>query len=84
LNIFIDFIALIVRLLYFAIFMRAIVSWFPIDQNNSLIRSLDSLTEPIIEPIRKILPTFGMLDLSPLVAIILLSSIVRVLESANF
>tara|TARA_B110000438_G_C15657852_1_gene582504 strand:+ start:162 stop:356 length:195 start_codon:yes stop_codon:yes gene_type:complete len=64
--------------------MRAIVSWFPIDQNNSLIRSLDSLTEPIIEPIRKILPTFGMLDLSPLVAIILLSSIVRVLESANF
>jgi YggT family protein len=64
--------------------MRAIVSWFPIDQNNSLIRTLDSLTEPIIEPIRKVLPTFGMLDLSPLVAIILLSSIVRILESANF
>tara|TARA_Y100001970_G_scaffold293704_1_gene442498 strand:- start:5404 stop:5658 length:255 start_codon:yes stop_codon:yes gene_type:complete len=83
-NIFVDFIALILRLLYYAIFLRAIISWFPIDKNNSLVRSLDSITEPIIEPIRKILPTFGMFDLSPLIAIILLSFLSNVLAKASF
>ena len=48
-NIFVDFVALILRILYFSIFLRAIISWFPIDQNNSLVRSLDTITEPIIE-----------------------------------
>ena len=37
------------------------------------------LTEPVLGPIRRVLPTFGMLDLSPLVAIILLQVIQRVL-----
>ncbi len=53
-NIFVDFIALILRILYFSIFLRAIISWFPIDQSNSLVRSLDEITEQIIEPIRKV------------------------------
>ena len=83
-NIFVDFIALILRILYFSIFLRAINSWFPIDQNISLVRSLDTITEPIIEPIRKILPTFGMFDLSPLIAIILLSFLTNILEKASF
>ncbi len=83
-NIFVDFIALILRLLYFAIFLRAIISWFPIDQNNSLVRSLDSITEPIIEPIRKFMPTLGMFDISPLIAIILLSFLSNILEKATF
>tara|TARA_Y100000996_G_scaffold394991_1_gene359805 strand:- start:323 stop:577 length:255 start_codon:yes stop_codon:yes gene_type:complete len=83
-NIFVDFVALILRILYFSIFLRAIISWFPIDQNNSLVRSLDTITEPIIEPIRKILPTFGMFDLSPLIAIILLSFLTNILEKASF
>ena len=83
-NIFVDFIALILRILYYAIFLRAIVSWFPIDQNNSFVRSLDSMTEPIIEPIRKFLPKFGMFDLSPLIAIILLSFLANALEKASF
>ena len=83
-NIFVDFIALILRILYFSIFLRAIISWFPIDQNNSLVRSLAAITEPIIEPIRKVLPTFGMFDLSPLIAIILLSFLTNILEKASF
>ena len=83
-NIFVDFVALILRILYFSIFLRAIISWFPIDQNNSLVWSLDTITEPIIEPIRKILPTFGMFDLSPLIAIILLSFLTNILEKASF
>ena len=83
-NIFVYFVALILRILYFSIFLLAIISWFPIDQNNSLVRSLDTITEPIIEPIRKILPTFGMFDLSPLIAIILLSFLTNILEKASF
>jgi YggT family protein len=37
--------------------------------------ALSQLTEPILGPIRRVLPTFGMLDFSPLVAIILLQII---------
>ena len=55
-----------------AIFVRAIVSWVGLDPRSPLIQLLDSLTEPILEPIRRIMPKLGMIDLSPLVAIILL------------
>ena len=79
-----DLLALVIRGLYFAIFIKAIISWFPIDQNGAVVRALNQITEPIIEPIRKILPTFGMLDLAPLVAILLLSFLSRMLESASF
>jgi YggT family protein len=43
---------------------------------------LTQMTEPILAPIRRVLPTFGMLDFSPLVAIILLQIIRAVLVSA--
>ncbi|MCY4365465.1 MAG: YggT family protein [Chloroflexi bacterium] len=37
------------------------------------------VTEPILAPIRRVLPTFGMIDFSPLVAILLLTVIQRIL-----
>lgn len=64
-----------IRLLILAIFFRAILSWFVRDPNNPIVRVLDSITEPILQPLRQILPRMGMMDLSPLVAIIVLSVI---------
>ncbi|MEX2247372.1 MAG: YggT family protein [Dehalococcoidia bacterium] len=55
-----------------AIFGRAILSWFNMDPRSPLIQALNSVTEPILEPIRRIMPRLGMIDLSPLVAILLL------------
>ena len=64
-----------IRLLILAIFFRAILSWFVRDPNNPIVRVLDAITEPILQPLRPIIPRMGMMDLSPLVAIVLLSVI---------
>ena len=55
-----------------AIFLRAIVSWFAIDPHNPLIQVLDQITEPVLSPLRRVVPRIGMIDITPLVAIILL------------
>ncbi len=58
---------------------RVIVSWLPIDPDNTAVRLLDQLTEPVLAPIRSVLPSFGGIDFSPLVALLLLSLLQRVL-----
>lgn len=73
-------IALILQIMVFAIFARAILSWFvPAHSGNALVNVLIQITEPILAPFRRIIPQFGMMDLSPLVAIIVLQVISRVL-----
>ena len=69
----------LLTLLWFAIFARAIVSWFPVDPNGPIVRALDSVTEPILEPLRRVVPRVGMIDITPMVAIVLISVIQRVL-----
>jgi YggT family protein len=61
------------------IFFRAILSWFPIDPHNSLVTLLYEVTEPILAPLRNVIPRIGMIDISPLVAIILIQAIGRIL-----
>ncbi|MBI2767920.1 MAG: YggT family protein [Chloroflexi bacterium] len=51
---------------------RSLLSWFPIDQSSPLYQMLFRVTEPIIEPLRRVMPNTGMMDLSPLAAIIVL------------
>ena len=53
-----------------------IVSYF-LDPFHSVRRFLDGLVQPLLEPIRRILPSGGMIDLSPLVLLILLEVIGR-------
>lgn len=65
-------VCLLSTVLIFAIIIRALLSWFNMDPRSPLIQALNSITEPILDPIRRIMPRLGMIDLSPLVAIILL------------
>lgn len=65
-------VCLLATILTIAIFARAIVSWFQMDPRSPLIQILDAITQPIMDPIRRVMPRLGMLDLSPLVAILLL------------
>lgn len=60
------------QVLTFAIIARSLLSWFPNAARNPLGEFLYTVTEPILAPFRRIVPRFGMLDLSPLVAIIVL------------
>lgn len=55
-----------------AVIARSLLSWFPVDQSSPLYQMLFRVTEPIIEPIRRVMPGNGMLDLSPMIAMIML------------
>ncbi len=70
-------VAAIFWILIAAIFIRALLSWFSIDPRNPLIEALNAITEPILEPIRRFMPNLG-LDLSPLIAIIVLEVIANI------
>ncbi|HLB11631.1 MAG TPA: YggT family protein [Dehalococcoidia bacterium] len=76
-----EFLALICNILSFAVFMRAIVSWFPISPNNSFVVILFQVTEPILAPLRRVVPLLGFMDITPLVAIVLLQIVATTLTS---
>ncbi len=55
------------------IFFRAIISWFSPDPYNSLYQFLIRVTEPVLRYIRKFIPaSFGMMDISPVIAILII------------
>jgi YggT family protein len=68
----IQFINLLFQVLIFAIVARALLSWFNLRPDHPLVRILFDLTEPILNPLRRVIPTIGMLDITPIAAIILL------------
>jgi YggT family protein len=61
------------RVLIIALIIRVIASWFGISPYRPWMRPVMLLTDWIIHPIRRILPPFGMIDFSPLVAWLILS-----------
>ena len=72
----------LLTLMMYAIIARALISWFDRGMQNPISRFLVQLTEPIIAPIRRVLPTAGMIDFSPMVAIILIFVLQEMLRSA--
>jgi YggT family protein len=65
-------VVILLTLLTWAIIIRAILSWFPISPDNPIIVILNYVTEPIIGPLRRIVPRIGMMDLTPFVAVVIL------------
>jgi YggT family protein len=61
-----------IQMLTWAIVARSLLSWFPIDQSSPIYQLLFRVTEPLIEPLRRVIPNTGMMDLSPMAAIIVL------------
>ena len=59
----------------------AILSWFPSARKHSVTKAIQSLTNPLLMPFRAIVPSIGGLDLSPLLAILLLSFLRGLLRS---
>ena len=72
--------AIPIRFLAFAVLFRALLSWFVRDPYNPIVRALDSITEPILQPLRQIIPRMGMLDLTPMVAMIVLFLLATLVE----
>ena len=59
-------------LLYWLLFARIIISWFPVDPFSGPVQFLIQVTDPILAPLRRLPLQIGMLDLSPLVAFFVL------------
>jgi YggT family protein len=60
--------------------VRAVLSWFPYSPDsplNPVRRVVITLTEPVLAPFRRIIPPVGMLDLSFLVALIVVWLVVN-------
>lgn len=68
----IAFISFFCRLLLYCLVIRALLSWFRISQSNIFIKILDDVKEPIVSPLRKILPNTGIFDVSIIIAAIIL------------
>jgi YggT family protein len=63
------------------IFLRAIISWIPnlVDPRGPIAEFLITITEPILGPIRSIMPRM-MFDFSPMIAILVLTTVARIIS----
>ncbi len=67
------FLTILLNALWFAIIGRALLSWFDPRYSNPVSRFLYEVTEPILAPIRRLMPGGMMIDFSPLVALLIIS-----------
>ncbi len=89
-NILAEAVGVFFNILSFAILVRCILSWLPLDRNNFFVKLVYSLTEPILGPVRRLIdksPLGGgmMIDFSPVIALFILNFvyiiILRVISS---
>ncbi len=60
-------------ILTWAIIIRVLLTWIPgLSPFNPVVRFLASITDPILEPARRIIPPIGMIDISPIVVLFVL------------
>ena len=57
------------------IIIRVLISWVSPDPFNPLVQFLIRATDPVLEPARRIIPTIGPLDISPMIVLLLLQVI---------
>ncbi len=66
--------------MYLIILARVILSWFPnVSYNNPIVQFIYAVTEPILSPIRRILPKTATFDFTPMVAIVIIFVIQQIL-----
>ncbi|MCH2539594.1 MAG: YggT family protein [Anaerolineales bacterium] len=78
-QIIIPTIEIIFSLLSFAILARVLISWVRVDPHHPAVQFLMEITEPVLRPIREMMPSMGMMDFSPIIALLLLSVLERII-----
>ncbi|MEO8882359.1 MAG: YggT family protein [Devosia sp.] len=84
---FLDVIMLVLQLYWYVVLAMIIMSWLisfnVVNTRNQFVsqvwRALNALTEPVLRPIRRVLPNFSGLDLSPLVLFLIIIFIQQVI-----
>lgn len=65
----------------YALIIYILMSWFPNAYNTAIGQFFARICEPYLEPFRKIIPPLGMIDISPIVAILVLNLAARGLRA---
>jgi YggT family protein len=65
-----------------AIIGRALFSWFDPGYRTAVGRILYSVTEPIVGPIRRLVPSLGMFDISPIIALLVIRALATLINRA--
>ena len=76
----------LVGLYTFVILVRIILSWFPMNPSGpfgQINRVLFQVTEPVLGPARRIIPSIGPLDISPIAVLIALNILQFLLEKVG-
>ena len=61
---------------------RVLITWFPdINRDNPIVQFLFDVTEPVLRPVRNMLPQTGMMDFSPLVVFLGISVLMVLLRN---
>lgn len=77
-TIFVDFLYLLIV----AVVIRALLSWFPLSPRNQFVQFVTRVTDPLIQPVRRVVPPLGMLDLSSMIVIVVLYVMIFVVHRA--
>ena len=83
-----DVVLIVLQLYVYVIIASAILSWLVafnvVNRYNDFVRSIwnlvTALTEPLLKPIRGVIPNFGGIDISPVILLLLIFFIQRVIE----
>jgi YggT family protein len=76
-----QFLNLLITVLTVAILIRALLTWIPnLDPSNPLVRLLNQVTDPVLQPARRLIPPVGGMDLSPIVVILVLQGLQMLLQ----
>lgn len=68
-----DILSTAFRIYSWILIIYILMSWFPGARESSFGELMGRLAEPFLEPFRKIIPPLGMIDISPIVAILVLN-----------
>lgn len=72
----------IIGIYTFVLLARILMSWIPnLDRYNPIVQFLYQVTEPVLEPARRLIPPIGMMDISPIVVFIVLGILQDALRS---
>lgn len=77
---------LFIIFLYFliaAVVIRAILSWLPISPRSEFVRLIYRITEPLLDPVRRVMPRTGIIDLSAMLVLIVLMLMVQVVQRVS-
>jgi YggT family protein len=77
-TVLVNFIQLLTFFLWFMLIIRVVLSWTNPMGGGGLTAFVYQMTEPILAPIRRLIPASSGIDWSPLIAMLLLGVIVRV------